>query len=189
MPVEVDKISCDLEIQGDRKTYGMLHDNKVSLVFEWNTEISQECISRLTHNHCAEELTSKPSSATWGDRSFNDSNLEIGTRLPEHVGRAETARSSSDDNDVGFGIVVKILEVTTGHGTRDLRLADGSEFEAMLPLIGKLGERLGFAILDRECLDVEGVLQWNAVNDRLVERGGGWRHFGCIVSNYEPNLD
>lgn len=63
----------------------MLDDNKVSFILKWNTEISQECISWLSHNHGAEELTSEPSSASWRDGSFDDGDLEIRTSFAEHV--------------------------------------------------------------------------------------------------------
>lgn len=128
----------------------MLHDHKVSFVFERNTDVSQESVGRLTHDHGAEELTAKPSATPWRYRSLNDGNLEIRTSLAKHVGSTKTTRSSTDNDDVGLGVCVEILEVTTSHGTADLRLSDGSECEALVPLLGHFLEGLGLGTIDWE---------------------------------------
>src|SRR5882672_8180529 len=98
-------------------TYGMLHNHEVSFVLERDTKISQESISWLTHNHGAEELTTKPGPASWRYRSLDDCNLEIGTSLAEHVGSAESTRTGTNDDNVGLGVRVKVVEVATGHST------------------------------------------------------------------------
>lgn len=142
----------------------MLHDNEVSLILEWNTKIRQEGISWLAHNHGAEKLASEPSSSSWGDGSFDDGDLEIWTSLAKHVCSAKTARSSTNDDDVGLGVGVEIIEVATSHGTRDLGLADWSERKALLPLVGQLFESLGFRGVDSKCLEIKVLFQWNAVD-------------------------
>ena len=97
MPVQ--EISLDLKMP-ITETYSMLHDDEVFFVLERDTEIGQKRIGRLSHDHGAEELATKPSSASRRDGCFNDSNLEIRTSLPEHVGSAQTARSSPDNDNV-----------------------------------------------------------------------------------------
>lgn len=72
-------------------TYGVLYDNEISFVFEGNTELNQESVSGLAHNHGAEELATEPSSTTRRDRSLNDSDFEVGTCFAEHVCRRQTA--------------------------------------------------------------------------------------------------
>jgi hypothetical protein len=143
----------------------MLHNNEISLIFKRDTEVNQECISRLAHNHCAEELATEPSSTTWRDGSFNDGNLEIRTSFAEHVGSAQTAGSSTNDDDVGLGVSVEVLEVAASHGTGHLRLADGSKCEILLPLVGHFLEGLGFVsvAIDSDRFDVEGALDRNTI--------------------------
>ena len=143
----------------------MLHNNEVSLILKWDTEINQECISRLAHNHSAEELATEPSSTTWRDGSLNDGNLEIRTSFTEHVGSAQTAGSGTNDDDVGLSVGVEVLEVATGHGTRDLRLADGSKCKALLPFAGHFLEGLGLVsvAIEGNWLDIKSALRWNTV--------------------------
>ena len=175
----------------DGATHGMLYDNEVPFIFIWDAEIPQESISRLAHDHGAEELAAKPSSTSGRDRSLNDGDLEIGASLAEHVGSAETAGSGTDDDNIGLSIGVKVLEVAAGHGARDLGLADGSEREALLPLVGHLLEGLSLAFVDRKRLGIEARLQGDAVDGsrELREHCRRWRHFDCLLgSRYEPNL-
>lgn len=140
-------------------TYGVLHDDELSFVLEGDTKVSQKRISRLAHDHGAKELTTKPSSPSWRNGSFDDGDLEIGTSLAKHVSSAETAGPGTNDDDVGFGIGVEVLEVATSHSTRDLRLTDGSEREALLPLMGHLLEGLSLFAVSGKRLDVETGLQ------------------------------
>lgn len=92
----------------------MLHNYEVAFVLVWNTEIVEESFGGLSHHHGAEELASEPGTASGGDAGFDDGNLQVGTLLAEHVGSAKTARSSTDDDDVGFGVVVQVGKVATG---------------------------------------------------------------------------
>jgi hypothetical protein len=113
----------------DRKTYSVLDDNETSLILERDAKIGQEGISRLAHDHSREELATEPSTTTWRDRRFNDSDLEIRTSLAEHVCGAETAGAGTNNDDVGLGVSVQVLEVALSHGARHLGLADRSERE------------------------------------------------------------
>ena len=72
---------------------------------------------------------------TRGDGSLDYGNLQVRARLPKHVGGTKTAGAGAHDDNVALGIGVKILEVTTGHGTGDLALTDWVEGEG-LPLVG-----------------------------------------------------
>src|SRR4051812_2954491 len=146
-------------IQG---TYGVLDNNEISLILEWDTKIGQECISRLAHDHGREKLSTEPSTTAWRDGCFNDGNLQVGTSFAEHVCSTETARSSTDNDDVGFGIGIEIVEVTTSHRTRDLGLSNWSECKALLPFLCQFLECLGLSRMDGEWLGIEG-LQCNAI--------------------------
>ena len=175
----------------DGATHGMLYDNEVPFIFIWDAEIPQESISRLAHDHGAEELAAKPSSTSGGDGSLNDGDLEIGASLAKHVGSAETAGSGTNDDNIGLGISVKVLEVAAGHGARDLGLADGSEREALLPLVGHLLEGLSLAVIDKNWFDIEARLQGDAIDGggELREHCRRWCHFDCLLrSRYEPSL-
>jgi hypothetical protein len=147
----------------------MLHNNEVSLILEWDTEVDQECISRLTHNHSAEELSTEPCSTTWRDGGFNDGDLEIRTSLAEHVGSAQTAGSGTDDDDIRLGVSVEVLEIATSHGAGDLRFADGSKCEALLPFVGHFFEGLGLVsvAIESNWLHIESALDWNTVEGSM----------------------
>ena len=69
-----------------------------------------------------------------------------GTSPAKHVRSAQTARPGTDDDNVGLGVSVEIIEVTTGHGTGYLRLADWGKCETLLPLGGHLLEALGLLL-------------------------------------------
>jgi hypothetical protein len=161
-------------------TYSVLHNDEVSFILERNSEVSQESISRLAHNHGAEELTTKPSSTSRRDGSLNDGDLEIGTSLAKHVSSAETAGSGTDDDNVRLGVRVQVLEVATSHGTGDLGLADGSEREALLPFVGHVLEGLRLVAVHGKRLDVEAGLQGDAVDEsrRLGVHCRRWCHVG-----------
>ena len=79
---------------------------------------------------------------TRGDRSFDDSNLEVWTSFAKHVCSAQAAGSSTDDDDVAFRVGVQVLEVATSHGTGDLALTDGIELEG-IPFVNHVLERIG----------------------------------------------
>lgn len=140
-------------------THGVLDDHKVALVFVGDAQVVEERVGRLPHHHGAEELASEPGAAAGRDAGFHDGDLEVRSLLAEHVGGAQAAGPGADDDDVGFGVVVEVGEVTarclgivsvlyaTGadmmyaacwgwgrerirtHSARDLRLADGSKRE------------------------------------------------------------
>ena len=156
----------------------MLHDNKVTFIIERNAEISQKRISRLAHDHGTEKLASEPSSTSRGDRSLNDSNLEIRASFSEHVGSAETTGASTDDDNVRLGVSVEVLKVASGHCTRDLGLANWSKTETLIPLVGHVFESLSL-VVDREGFDVVAGLQWDAVegSGRLCVKGRWWCHY------------
>lgn len=82
---------------------------------------------------------------TWGDGGLDDGNLQVWTRLAEHVGSAKAAGASANDDDVTLGVGVKVLEVATGHGAGDLTLTNVVELEA-LPFVGKLLKNLVLAL-------------------------------------------
>jgi len=161
----------------------VLDNHKVSLIFKGHAKVIQESISRLSHDHGAEELATEPSSTSWRNRGFNDGNLEVWTSFAQHVSSTETTGSCSNNDNVGLRIGVEIGEVATGHGTRDLRLADGSECEALLPLVSQLAESLSLRLgsIDCEALEVKGILQRCSLSvSGLGKHCCWWRHDGRI---------
>jgi len=102
-----------------------------------HTDLSQESISRLTHDHGREELATEPSTATRGDIGLDDSNLQIRTCLCQAIGGRETTASGTNNDNVTLGVLVKVVEVATGHLARDLALTDRPEGE-VLPLASHL---------------------------------------------------
>ena len=165
---------------GSAKTYSMLHDNKVALILEWNSEVVQERISGLAHDHCTEKLASEPGPTARRDRSFDDSNLQVRTSFAKHVGRAEATRSSADNDNVRLSIGIEVIEIAASHGAGNLRLADRSELEALLPLFGEFIESFGLVAIsiDRERLDVKSGLQGNTVkrSSGHIEHCCWWCH-------------
>lgn len=77
------------------------------------------------------------------DVSLNDSNLEVRAGLGEAKGGAQTAGTGADNDDVGLGVGVQILEVAAGHGARDLRLADRLEGEVLPLAFGDVRATIG----------------------------------------------
>jgi hypothetical protein len=155
----------------------MPHNGKVSFILERNTEIGQESISRLTHNHSAEELATKPRSTTRRDRSLDNGNLKIRTSLAEHVCSAEPTGTSPNNDNIGLGIRVKVFEVTTGHGPANLGLTDGSKLEALLPLLANSSRVLGLVPLVENDFTsnpaFNGTLSKVAVDSGNIAPGGG----------------
>ena len=84
---------------------------------------------------------------TWGDGGFDDGDLQVRAGLAEHVRRAQSARAGADDDDVAFGVGVKVLKVASGHSPRHLTLPDGIEGERF-PTVGHVVEGLGLAVDD-----------------------------------------
>ena len=156
----------------------MLHNDEISLVLKWHTEVGKECVGGFTHHHCAKELASEPSATAWRDGRLDDSDFQVGACLAEHVRGAETAGSGTHDHDVGFGVGVEVVEVATGHGARDLGFTDWGEGEALVPFVGQLSKSLGLVGVDRDGLDVESGFQGDAIEGSggLDVHGGWWRH-------------
>lgn len=157
----------------------------VTVILIWNTNFAQESIGWLPHDHSGEELTTEPSTTTWGNTSLNDGDLEVWTSLGQGVGGAETARAGTDDDDIRLGVLVEVIEVAAGHGTRDLRLTDGAERE-IVPLashgldrvkVGSTLDRNGSAMRQGSSLAWDGHLLW--WGGWLLEKHGWWRHVGC----------
>ena len=156
----------------------MLHDHEIALIIIGDPELVQERISGLAHNHGAEELASKPSSTPWSNTRLNDRYLQIGASLAKHICRTETTRPSANDDDIGLGIGVEVIEVTAGHSTGYLRLADRSKLEALVPLVGHFSKGLSLVGADGNCLDVKLSLHLVSVDGggRLFKHGGRRRH-------------
>lgn len=121
----------DLGQDGRGEQRGVLDDDVVALVLVRDTDLAEEGISRLAHDHSREELPAQPGAAARRHGGLDDGNLEVGTFLAEDVGGAQATGSGTDNDNVRLGIVIQVLEVATSHGSRDLALADGSELEAV----------------------------------------------------------
>lgn len=102
-----------------------------------HTDLPEEGVGRLAHDHGAEELATEPSTATRGDIGLDDGDLQVRAGLREAVGGGETAAASADNDNVALGVLVKVGEVAAGHLTGDLALADGPEAE-VTPLASHL---------------------------------------------------
>lgn len=94
-------------------TYGMLHNYVVAFIFVRHAKVIEEGIGRLTHDHGAEELTTKPGSTARRDTCLDDGDFEVGTLLRKLVSSAQTARAGTNDDDVGLGIGVEVGKVAT----------------------------------------------------------------------------
>jgi hypothetical protein len=133
---------------GGGEESSVLDNHVVTLVLVGNTDLAEESISGLAHDHGGEELTSEPSTTTRRHGSLDDGDLEIGTLLAQDVSSAKTAGSCADDDNVGLGVGVEVLEVATSHSARDLALADGGELE-VIPVTEHLLNGLGVDVLAR----------------------------------------
>jgi hypothetical protein len=92
----------------------MLHGNPVAVVLIRNTNLVEEQLGWLAHDHGAEELAAKPSTSARSDTGFNDGNLEVGALGSKHISRRKSARSCANDDNVRLGIRIKVLEVAAG---------------------------------------------------------------------------
>lgn len=131
------------------------------------------------------------SSHTWRDGGFNDGDLQVRSSISKHVGGAETAGSGTDDDDVALGVFVEILEVATGHGTRDLALTDRGEIE-FVPFSSELVQNPGLAggsvqrgvIAAVADISLQGVDGWSLGFD---EGSCWWRHLDRWSSRLRVN--
>lgn len=113
----------DLAEEGAGEERGVL-DNDIAgmtwILLVGNTNFAEESIGRLPHDHGREELSAKPSTATGGDTSLDDSDLQVRTLLGQAVSGAETTAACTNDDNVRLGIVVQVGEVAASHGAGDL---------------------------------------------------------------------
>ena len=145
----------DFREEGGGEEGGVLDDDEIAFVFVGDAQLGEEGVRRFAHYHCGEELAAQPGTAALGvsvsNRSrkdtwiasracgkgrltrayarLNDGNLQIGSLLPQHVRGRQSTRSGTDNDDVAFGIVVQVGEITARHGAGDLGLADWGEGE------------------------------------------------------------
>mmetsp|Transcript_10093 Transcript_10093/g.19354 ORF Transcript_10093/g.19354 Transcript_10093/m.19354 type:complete len:204 (+) Transcript_10093:690-1301(+) len=106
---------------------GMLDDHVViRLLRVWNTDLVQELVGWLAHNHSAHELASKPCSTPRSNILFDDRNLDFRV-LRKLVGARETSGSSPRDDDIRFGEINHVLHVTAGHSSGYIGLTNGRE--------------------------------------------------------------
>ena len=89
----------------------VLDSDPVTIILIRDAELVEEELGGLTHDHGTEKLATEPSTTTRGDASLDNGNLEVGPLRCEHESSGETARSGTDDNDVGLGVGVEIFEV------------------------------------------------------------------------------
>lgn len=180
----------DLGQDGAGEERSVLDDDEVGVwtfVVVGDSELAEEGIRWLAHDHGGEELAAEPSTATWGDTGLDDGDLEIWTSLGEAVSGGKTAAAGSHDDDVGLGIVVEVAEVASGHGAGDLTLANVGELEVR-PAAGHLldGSILGVAVHWNRSSVGEGLQlgsrDWEAIANIsgwswLLEVHCWWCHF------------
>ena len=87
----------------------VLDDHVGALVFIGDTDLAEEGVGGLAHDHGGEELTTEPGATAGRDGGFNDSDTEVGTLRGEDVGGAEAAGAGADDDNVGLGVIIEIL--------------------------------------------------------------------------------
>lgn len=80
-------------------------------------------------------------------RSLDDSNLEVRTSFAKHIGSAQTTGTCTNNDNITFSVGVQVLEIATSHGTGDLALADGVEFEGF-PFVNHVLKGFGSIELD-----------------------------------------
>lgn len=99
--------------------------------------------------------------------------------LSEVIGiQEDETYASANDDDVGLGVGVQILEVATSHSSADCRLTDRSELEVRLPFLGELSKAFLSSVKDwdRHGLDGKVILQLNSINWLKSFSGCWWRH-------------
>lgn len=120
----------------------VLDSDPVTIVLVRNTELVEEEMGGLSHDHRAEELATEPCATTRSDASFNDGDLEVGTLGRKHESRGETTGSGTDDDDVRLGVGVEVLEVTAGY-TSSVGCALRRELEVILIALETWLSRMG----------------------------------------------
>ena len=74
-----------------RSEEGCVLDNDVAaFVLKGHTELLEELVGWLADDHGREELTSQPSTATWGNSSLEDGDVQVWAVLGQMVGTAQT---------------------------------------------------------------------------------------------------
>jgi len=194
--------------QGRGEERGVLDDDVVGVgrvLLVRDAQVVQEMLRGPAHDHGGEELAAEPGTTAFSSQSesteilggcpptrsdigLDDGDLQVRTRLGQHVGGAETAGAGADDDDVALGVLVQVVEVAAGHGARDLALADRGEPE-VIPLAGELVQQLGLGAL-RGDGDNQLALQAGADGGRgrLVE--GSWGRHGdsdgdCVLLAFQ----
>lgn len=174
--------------QRAREKRGVLDDHEArarAVILVRHTELAQESIGRLAHDHGAEKLATEPSSTTRGNTCLDNGDFQVRASLGENVGGGETTAARTDDHDVALGVFVQIGKVAPGHAAGDLALADRSEAEVG-PVAGHgldgggrgaiLGDRDGRGVRNRSHFD--GVTVGVAVGRLVAIDQGGWRSHG-----------
>ena len=94
-----------------------------------HTDLPEESVGRLAHNHGGEELATEPGTTTRGDIGLDNGNLQVRTGLGQTVGCRETTAASANNDNITFSILVEVGEVAASHLTGDLALANRPEAE------------------------------------------------------------
>lgn len=156
------------------ETYSVLYNNKVSLIFIRHTKVGQKGICRLTHNHGAEQLATEPSPTTRSYACLDNGNFEVWARLPKHVSCTETTGPGTYDNNIRFGVRIKVLEVAASHSTRDLGLSNWGKFEVVVPIICHLFEASDSPV---DLRNIEGCLGQDWRLGGVDKHSGRRRHY------------
>lgn len=96
------------------KQRSVLDGDPVTIVLVRDAQLVEEELSRLAHDHGAEELATEPRATTRSDASFDDGDLEVRTLGCEHESSGETTRSGTNNDNVRLGVGVEVLEVASG---------------------------------------------------------------------------
>jgi len=101
----------DLAEKGAGEESSMLDNDIVAVITIFlvlDTDLAEESISRLAHDHGREELATEPSTTTRADAGFDDGNLQVRASLGQAVSGRETTGTGTDDDNIRLGILVKI---------------------------------------------------------------------------------
>ena len=149
----------------------VLDDNEVVFLLVLDAELPDELVGRLSQHHGREQLAAKEAATADGHVGLDDGDLEVRSGPGEDVCCREAGRAGAHNDNVGLGVRVEVLEVSAGHGPRDLGLSDGLELERV-PVVdgcGGLGD-LGVCVGHVERLQGD----WGGFpSDGVGSSGGG----------------
>lgn len=94
-----------------REQSRVLDGDPFAVILVRDANLVKEEVSRLAHDHSAEELTTEPGTTARSDTCFDNGDLEVRTLGCEHESSGQTTGSGADNDNVRLGVGVEVLEV------------------------------------------------------------------------------